>query len=133
MSETEPPQPPPKDPMKSFRGVQAGTLVIEAIVVALALPVVAQLGNGLTSFQGIVVLTIVAALVACCAFLRRPWTVWAVLALHGGLVAFVFALPSIAIVGVVFLAVWLWLIWLRRQVAIRMAEGTLPAQQRGTP
>ena len=32
--------PPPPDPWKSFRGVMAGTLILEAIVVLLALPVV---------------------------------------------------------------------------------------------
>ena len=32
----------PPDPWKSFRGVMAGTLILEAIVVLLALPVVAR-------------------------------------------------------------------------------------------
>ncbi|WP_199434969.1 DUF4233 domain-containing protein [Qaidamihabitans albus] len=124
---------PAKDPMKSFRGVQAGTLVIEAIVVALALPVVAQLGSGITSAQGWTLIGIAVAFVLCCGLLRRPWTIWLVLGLHAGLLAFVVALPAVAVIGVVFLAVWLWLMWLRRQVAIRMAEGRLPGQQQGTP
>ena len=34
-------QPQAPDPWKSFRGVMAGTLILEAIVVLLALPVVA--------------------------------------------------------------------------------------------
>ena len=36
------------DPWKSFRGVMAGTLILEAIVVLLALPVVAAADHGLT-------------------------------------------------------------------------------------
>ena len=40
---TEPTQGP--DPWKSFRGVMAGTLILEAIVVLLALPVVGQVGG----------------------------------------------------------------------------------------
>ena len=39
---------PKPDPWKSFRGVTAGTLILEAIVVLLALPVVSAIGGGLT-------------------------------------------------------------------------------------
>ena len=122
-------KPPPKDPMKGFRGVQAGTLILEAIVVALALPVVAQLGSGITSTQGWSIIAIAVVLVGCCWFLRRPWVTWVVLALQVALVAFVASLPVVAIVGVVFLALWLWMLWLRRDVATRMAQGRLPSQQ----
>ncbi len=38
----------PPDPWKSFRGVMAGTLILEIITVLLALPVVAAVGGGLT-------------------------------------------------------------------------------------
>nr|WP_157596587.1 DUF4233 domain-containing protein [Saccharomonospora saliphila] len=115
--------------MKSFRGVQAGTLVLEAIVVALALPVVAQLGDGLTSLQGWLVGGVAVALLVCCGLLRFRWSIWVVLALHAGLLAFVVSLPWVAVIGVIFLAVWLWLMWLRRDVALRMAQGRLPSQQ----
>lgn len=126
---TDVPRPPAKDPFKGFRGVQAGTLILEAIVVALALPVVAQFGTGITSTQGWAVIGIAAGFVLCCGLLRRPWVTWVILALHAGLLAFVFVLPSVAIIGMLFLVVWLWLMWLRRDVAIRMAQGRLPSQQ----
>jgi len=122
-------KPPVKDPMKSFRGVLAGTLVLEAIVVALALPVVAQLGNGISSLQGWGLLAVVAALVACCVFLGRRFTPWVGVGLQAGLIAFVVALPSIAVIGILFLIVLLWLLRLRHNVAVRMAAGTLPSQQ----
>ncbi|MFF5991654.1 DUF4233 domain-containing protein [Prauserella flavalba] len=125
----ETPKPPAKDPMKGFRGVQAGTLILEAIVVGLALPVVATLGSGITSFQGWAVIAIAVALVACCGFLRKPWTIWVILALNVALIAFVVSLVAVAVIGVLFLAVWLWLMWLRRDVALRMAQGRLPSQQ----
>lgn len=125
------PPAPAKDPMKGFRGVQAGTLVIEAIVVGLALPVVGTLGSGITSVQGWTVMAIAVALLAVCGVLRKRWAIWVILALHAGLLAFVVALPSIAVIGVVFLAVWLWLMWLRRDVERRMAQGRLPSQQQG--
>lgn len=120
---------PAVDPMKGFRGVQAGTLVIEAVVVALALPVVGTLGDGVTSFQGWTVMAVVAALLVLCGLLKQPWSVWAILGVHVVLLAFVVALPSIAVIGLIFLGVWLWLLWLRRDVARRMARGTLPGQQ----
>lgn len=123
------PKPPAKDPMKSFRAVLAGTLVMEAIVVGLALPVVAQLGSGITSLQGWVVIMIALALIACSGFLRRRATHWVVMALQVALIAFVVALPSVAVVGVLFSGVLLWLLKLRRDVAARIAEGTLPSQQ----
>ena len=40
------------DPWRSFRGVMAGTLILEAIVVLLALPVVAASEGGLTALDG---------------------------------------------------------------------------------
>ena len=44
--------PAPPDPWKSFRGVMAGTLILEAIVVLLALPVVGTSAAGLTWASG---------------------------------------------------------------------------------
>ncbi|AXB47737.1 DUF4233 domain-containing protein [Amycolatopsis albispora] len=126
---TEQPKPPAKDPLKSFRGVMAGTLIMEAIVVALALPVVAQLGGGLTSGIGWAVIAIAVVMGVLCGFLSKPWAVPAILVLQGALIAFFFALPAVAVIGFVFLALWLWLLWLRRDVARRMAEGRLPSQQ----
>lgn len=123
------PKPPAKDPMKSFRGIMAGTLIMEAIVVALALPVVANFGGGVASWQGWSVIAIAVALILLCGVLRRPWAVGAVLALQVVLLAFVVVLPAVAIIGVLFLALWIWLLWLRRDVARRMAEGRLPSQQ----
>ncbi|WP_142003947.1 DUF4233 domain-containing protein [Amycolatopsis cihanbeyliensis] len=117
--------------MRSFRGVMAGSLVIEAIVVGLALPVVGTLGDGIASGQAWTVGAIAVALILCCGFLRRPWVSWAVLALQVALIGFVVWLPAVAVIGVLFLAIWLWLFWLRRDVARRKAEGRLPSQQQG--
>ncbi|MGK4592995.1 DUF4233 domain-containing protein [Amycolatopsis sp. w19] len=125
----ETPKPPAKDPMKSFRGVMAGSLIMEGITVALALPVVAKLGGGVGSLTGWSVIVIAVALIVLCGFLKKPWAVPAVLVLQVALIAFLVALPAVAILGVIFLGIWLWLLWLRRDVARRMAAGTLPSQQ----
>lgn len=129
MSENEPVRPPAKDPMKSFRGVMAGALILEAITVGLAVPVVARLGGGVSSVGGWAVIGIALALVVCCGLLGRTWIVPVILALQVGLIAFFVSQVAIGIIGLLFLAFWLWALWLRRDVARRMAEGRLPSQQ----
>lgn len=125
------PQPPAVDPMKGFRGVMAGTLVLEAIVVALALLVVAKLYGGLATGVGIVVGVVVVVLVVLCGLLRRPWSVGVIVAAQVALIAcFVGSVP-VGVIGVLFALVWGWLFWLRRDVARRMAAGRLPSQQPG--
>ncbi|HKS45982.1 MAG TPA: DUF4233 domain-containing protein [Amycolatopsis sp.] len=121
---------PAKDPMKSFRGVMAGVLVLEAITVGLAVPVVARLGGGVGTFGGWTVIAVAVALVACCGLLKRSWIVPVILALQLVLIALVVSLPAVAVIGLLFLAFWLWALWLRRDVARRMAQGRLPSQQR---
>ncbi|HKN55102.1 MAG TPA: DUF4233 domain-containing protein [Amycolatopsis sp.] len=119
----------PKDPMKGFRGVMAGSLIMEAITVALALPVVNRLGGGISTGTGWAVLVIAVLLLLLCGFVKRPWAVPVILGLQVALIVLVFWLPAIAVLGAIFLAVWLWLLWLRRDVARRMAAGTLASQQ----
>lgn len=119
---------PPKDPMKGFRGVMSGMLIMEAITVGLALPVIHKLGGGLSSAQGWAAVAIAVALVLSCGFVRRPWITWVVLGLQVALIAFFVTLPALGVIGVVFLAAWLYLFRVRREVARRMAAGTLPSQ-----
>ncbi|MEU7790159.1 MULTISPECIES: DUF4233 domain-containing protein [unclassified Amycolatopsis] len=121
--------PKPKDPMKGFRGVMSGTLIMEGITVALALPVVNKLGGGISTGVGWTVIAVAVLLVVTCGFVKRPWAVPLILALQVVLIALVFWLPAITVLGVIFLAIWLWLLWLRKDVARRMAAGTLASQQ----
>lgn len=123
------PAAPAVDPMKGFRGVMAGTLVLEAIVVALALLVVAKLYGGLATGVGIVVGAAVLVLLVTCALLRRPWSMVVVGVVQLALIGCVFGSPPIGIVGVLFALVWGWLFWLRWDVARRMAAGRLPGQR----
>jgi len=125
----ESPRPPAKDPMKSFRGVMAGALIMEAITVGLAVPVVARLGGGVGTVAGWSVIAIAVALVLCCGLLRRSWIVPVILVLQVALIAFFVSTVAIGVIGLLFLAFWLWALWLRRDVARRMAAGTLPSQQ----
>jgi heme O synthase-like polyprenyltransferase len=39
---------------------------------------------------------------------------------------------ALGVVGVVFALVWVYVLWVRRDVARRIAEGSLPGQQTGS-
>jgi hypothetical protein len=123
------PAPLKKDPLKAFRGIMAGTLILEVIVVALALPVIAKLHGGVGTLVGWVAFGFIALFIAMCAFVRRPWAIPAVVALHVLLIATWILLPALGVIGVIFGLVWVYMLWLRRDLLKRMAEGRLPAQQ----
>lgn len=117
------------DPWKGLRGVFAGTLVMEAIVVGLALLVVGRLGAGVGTVGGWYTGLLALALVVASGLQRRPWGLALALALQVAMVVGWFAHPSLGVTGVLFCAVWGFLLYVRRAVARRMAAGTLPAQQ----
>jgi hypothetical protein len=119
----------PPNPLKGFRAVMAGTLVMEAIVVALALFAVNQLYGGLNSTVGYLVGFDALALVVACGFIARTWIVPVILVLQLVMVGCIFSAVAVGIVGVLFLVVWVYLLWLRREVSRRMAAGQLPSQQ----
>jgi Protein of unknown function (DUF4233) len=117
------------DPMRSFAGVMAATLLLEMVVVLLSIPVVANLGSGMDTWQGVLVGVLAFLLLATCAVLRRPWGIWVAAGLQVVLIACWVALPALGVLGLVFGLVWTILLWMRWDVARRMAEGRLPGQQ----
>lgn len=120
---------PAPDPMKGFRGVMAGVLVLEAITVGLALFTVADLYGGLNSVVGYLVGFDILALLVTVAFVRHSWASIVVLALQLVLIGCIVSAVAVGIVGVLFLAVWLYLFKLRRDVARRIAAGRIPGPQ----
>ncbi|OLM15125.1 MULTISPECIES: DUF4233 domain-containing protein [unclassified Pseudonocardia] len=123
-------RPPPTDPMKGARGVFAATLILEAIVVLLALLVLPRFGTGSTALGFGVVAGIAVAMILASGVQRRPWGLTAALVLQAALlVAALVFLPSLVVIAAVFIVVWAVLVWMRREVARRMAAGTLPSQQ----
>ena len=117
------------DPLRSFRGVIVATLILEALVVLLALPVVAKLGEGLATWQGVLVAVLALALVLACGAAGRPWALTLALGLQVVLILCWFAVTALGILGVIFGLVWLCLWWFRHDVVKRMAAGQLPDQQ----
>jgi hypothetical protein len=117
------------DPWKSFRGVMAGTLVLEAVVVLLALPVVAVAGRGLTVVTGTYLIGLAVVLVLLAAVQRRPWAIWVNLGLQLVVIAGVFVHSAIGFIGAIFAGVWLLIVYLRGEVLRRQKRGLLPGQQ----
>ncbi|AMO62401.1 integral membrane protein [Mycolicibacterium phlei] len=119
----------PSDPWKSFRGVMAGTLILEAIVVLLALPVVAKIGTGLTLTSGGYLIGLTLVMILLAGMQGRPWAIWANVGLQLVVIAGFAVHWSIGAVGVIFLVVWLFIVYLRAEVLRRQKRGLLPGQQ----
>jgi Protein of unknown function (DUF4233) len=124
---TEPPLQP--DPWRSFRGVMAGTLILEAIVVLLALPVVARIGKGLTATSGGYLIGLAVVLVLLAGIQGRAWAIWVNLGMQLVLIAGVVIHGAIGFIGGIFLAVWVLIAYLRAEVLRRQKRGLLPGQQ----
>ncbi|MCV7175242.1 DUF4233 domain-containing protein [Mycolicibacterium sphagni] len=117
------------DPWKSFRGVMAGTLILEAIVVLLALPVVSMVGGGLTAWSTVYLVGFAVFLVLLAGVQGRPWAIWLNLGVQLILVAGFFVYPAVGMVGLLFVVVWAILAYLRAEVLRRQRRGLLPGQQ----
>lgn len=122
---------PSVDPWKGLRGIMAGTLFLEAIVIGLVLTVIARLDDG-AHFQPwkvwFVSLLAVAMIVAA-GLQRKPWAIplnvaLATLAVIPGWIVH----WSMGVCGLMFAAVWAYILYLRYDLARRMAGGFLPSQ-----
>jgi Protein of unknown function (DUF4233) len=119
----------PPDPWKSFRGVMAGILLLEVVVVLLAVPVVTVVGRGLTAVTGTYLIGVAALLVVLSGLQRRPWAIWANLAVQLIVIGGFLVYPAIGFIGVLFTGVWLLILYLRAEVRRRQERGLLPGQQ----
>ncbi|MGC4932538.1 DUF4233 domain-containing protein [Gordonia sp. DT30] len=120
---------PATDPWRGLRGVMAGTLILEVIVMVLTFPVVAKIGPGLTWVSGIYLAVVTVLLILASGMQRRARALeldigLQVLVIIGGLFHW-----SIAIVGLLFLFVWLYIRYVRNDVARRIREGRLAGQE----
>jgi len=122
-------QPQAPDPWRSFRGVMAATLILEAIVVLLALPAVATVGGGLTAYSTVYLIGFAVLLVLMAGVQGRPWAIWANVAVQAVLIAGWAIYPGVGFIGIVFAVVWLIIVYLRGEVLRRQKRGLLPGQQ----
>ena len=117
------PQSSQPDPWKGFSAVMAATLILEAIVVLLAIPVVGMVGTGFTAVSLGYLVGLAALLVLLAGVQRRPWAIWANLGVQVVLLGGVFVYPGIGFIGVVFAGVWALIAYLRADVRRRQAQG----------
>ena len=122
------PAPSAPDPWKSFRGVMAGTLILEIITVLLALPVVATVGGGLTPLSTAYLIGFAVVLGLLAGMQGRPWAIWANLGVQGLLVIGFLIYPAIGFIGVLFVVVWGVIAYLRNEMLRRQRLGLLPGQ-----
>jgi len=118
------------DPWKSFRGVMAGTLILEAIVVLLALPVVGAVGGGLTPAALTYLIGLAVVLVLLAGVQGRSWAIWANLAVQAVAIAGFLVYPGVGFIGLLFAGVWALIAYFRAEVLRRQRRGLLPGQQR---
>jgi len=107
----------------------AGTLILEAIVVLLALPVVVVANGGLTLVAGTYLIGLAVVLILLTGVQGRPWAIWVNLAMQLVLVAGWAVHGAVGFIGVVFAGVWLLILYLRSEVKRREQHGLLPGQQ----
>jgi hypothetical protein len=120
---------PPPDPWRSFRGVTAGTLILEAIVILLALPVVSAVGGGLTPAVLGYLLGLAALLVVLAGLQGRPWAIWVDLAAQSIPIAGFLVYPGVGMIGLLFAGVWALIAYFRLEVLRRERRGQLPGQR----
>ena len=115
-------QPIQRDPWRGLRGIFAGVLVMEAIVVGLALLVVGRLGSGLGGPAGWYTAGLALAMVVAACVQRRPWGLGLALALQLAMVAGWFAHPALGGLGLLFVMVWGYLLYVRSAVSRRVSS-----------
>ncbi len=123
------PNPSAPDPWKSFRGVMAGTLILEIIAVLLALPVVAKVGGGLTARSTAYLVGFALLLIVLTGMQGRAWAIWANLGVQLILVAGFLLHPAVGFMGVLFALVWAVIAYMRGEVLRRQRLGLLPGQE----
>jgi Protein of unknown function (DUF4233) len=106
----------------------AGTLILEAIVVLLALPVVSAVGGGLSTGSRIYIIGVAVLLVLMAGVQRRSWAIWANVGVQVLLIAGWVVYPGVGFIGLLFTVVWLLLVYLRAEVLRRQKRGLLPGQ-----
>ncbi|ORA20329.1 DUF4233 domain-containing protein [Mycobacterium arosiense] len=109
----------PADPWRSFGAVMALTLILEAIVVLLAIPVVGAVGGGLTTVSLGYLIGLAVLLILMAAEQRKPWAIWANLGVQVILLAGFAVYPGVGFIGVLFAGLWGLIAYFRAEVRRR--------------
>jgi hypothetical protein len=99
--------------------------------VGLALLVLPKFGAGATPLGVTLIAGLAVAMIVAAGLQRRPWGLTLALVLQAATIACGLLVPALAVMGVVFAAVWGGILLMRRDVLRKMERGELPAQQAG--
>jgi hypothetical protein len=118
------------DPERGLRGVMSATLILEAVVVLLSIPVATNTGSGTGPVGVLLICALAAVLIASCAFVSKAWFVPVALSLQGLMIIGWLITASLGVMGIVFGLVWCCIIAFRNEFRRRLAAGTLPGPPR---
>ncbi|MFT3662817.1 MAG: DUF4233 domain-containing protein [Gordonia sp. (in: high G+C Gram-positive bacteria)] len=108
----------------------AGVLILEVIVVGLTFPVVGTLtANGVTWASGLYLGVLCLIMTLFSGRQGEPYALKVNLVLQALVIAGGVFHWSIAVVGAVFLCVWVYIAYLKNDVEKRIARGQLPSQR----
>ncbi|MEV1144157.1 DUF4233 domain-containing protein [Micromonospora sp. NPDC049799] len=105
-----------RDPERAVRGLGAGTLVLEALVLLLAIQPIRVLGGDLSGAAVGVVVALAVAAVLLAGTMRRPWVWNAGTVLQGLLLLAGLLHWSLFALGVIFALVWAYALHVRRVI-----------------
>jgi hypothetical protein len=100
----------------------AGTLILEAIVVLLAIPVVGAVGGGLSPVSLGYLIGLAVLLILLTVLQRRPWAIWVNLGVQVFLLAGFAVYPGVGFIGVLFSGLWVLIAYLRAEVRRRQGQ-----------
>jgi hypothetical protein len=115
MDEGEPAGPNPRA-LRAVRGVFAATLVLEALSVLFVPRAIAQFGTGLTALKLTLVIALVVLLIVAAGLIGRRAGLVLGSVLQLGLIACGLLTGAMYVLGVVFAAIWLYELQIRRQL-----------------
>ena len=106
--------------------MMAATLLLEAIVVLLAIPVVGAVGGGLNAVSLGYLIGLAVLLVLLGGLQGRPWAIWMNLGVQLIVLAGFAIYPGIGFIGVLFAGLWAMIAYLRAEVRRRQDHGQSP-------
>jgi Protein of unknown function (DUF4233) len=105
-----------RNPQAAVRGLGAGTLVLEAIVLLLGIQPIRIMGGDLSGWgvAAVIALAVVAILLA--GVMKRPWAWTAGAVLQALLIACGLLHWSLAVLGIIFAGAWAYAAYVRRKI-----------------
>jgi hypothetical protein len=105
-----------RNPQRAVRGLGAGTLIVETLVLLLGIQPMRMLGGDLSGAAIAVIVAVAVACVVLSGLLRRAWAWYAATALQAVLLLAGFLHWSLAVLGLLFGLVWLYGLYVRRTI-----------------